>query len=174
MKRIALSISLILALVLAMSAFSVLGGDGANIASHQITGVLEGSNVFVPFPNAQTIMGIDNLGHASGVVKGLGLTNILTFHRPVLPDYSGVTDGLVKIIAANGDMLQGYYEGGTIVQEQEPPYRVIGDVDFMITGGTGRFENAYGEIHATVYATFMGYEVFEWPATYVLEGTVDY
>ena len=174
MKKMMLLVSLILALALAMPAFAgASNGNGKNTSSHQIIGVLEGTDIFVPFPDSQSTMSVDSLSHGSGIVRSLGSTHIFTFHRP-LPDGTGVSDGLVKIVAANHDTLQGHYGGGTLFQEPEPPYQIIGNVDFVITGGTGRFANASGTIHATVYVTFLGFDVFEWPVTWVLEGTVEY
>ena len=140
MKRMALSVSLIL--VLAMLAFAGGSNDkGENAVSHQIAGVLEGTFTFVPFPNATSPIIIDSLGDSSGVVKGLGRVNMFTFHRPT-PDLSGVMDGLVRIVTSSHDTIQGHYVG-TAVWGQEPN-QIIGNQDFVITGGTGRFTNASG------------------------------
>ena len=174
MKRTILLVTLILAVVLAMSAFTgALGGNGENTASHQICGELEGTLSFVPFPNAATIFDVDALGHASGIVTGLGSTNMFTFHRP-FPDENGnpLVTGLVKIVTASHDVLQGHYAGTTIMGPE--PNHLTGIVDFEITGGTGRFANASGTIHATANVPNADFTVWEWSATWVLEGTVDY
>jgi hypothetical protein len=172
MKRMALSASLILALVLAMPAFTwASDGQGENTPPHQIAGVLEGTIAFVPFPNATSLFDVDALGEASGVVKGLGRTIMFTFHRP-LPDGTGVTNGRVRIVTASQDTIKAQYIGTTVWGKE--PNQIIGNVDFVVTGGTGRFADASGTIHATAYVTFLGFDVFEWPVTWVLEGIVNY
>jgi hypothetical protein len=174
MKRIALLFSLVLVLGLAIPAFvGESYGDRENTASHEITGVLEGTIKFVPFPNATSPMDVDALGHAEGVIKGLGRANMFTFHRP-LPDGTGVMDGLVKIVTASHDTLEAQYVGTAEFDYTVNPPQVIGHPDFEITGGTGRFANASGTIYATSYVTFLGFEVFEWPVIWILEGIVEY
>ncbi len=134
--------------------------------------MLEGTLTFVPFPNAVTPFDVDTLGDASGIVKDLGRTAMFTFHRPAPDGSGGVKDGLVRIVAASGDTMRGQYVGTTVWGSE--PNQLIGNVDFVVTGGTGRFANASGTIHATSYTTFLGFDVFEWPVTWVLEGTVSY
>jgi hypothetical protein len=172
-KRIILLVSLASALVPATLPFAGASyGKGQGITTHQVSGVLDGTLEFVPFPSAASPYDVDSLGHASGVVKGLGRTNIFTFHRP-LPDGSGdVVDGRFKIVAANHDTIQGQYVG-TTVWGQEPD-QLIGIKKLVITGGTGQYTNASGTIHATAYITFMGFGVYEWPGTWALEGMIYY
>ncbi len=179
MRKVPLFVSL--CLVVAMIAFAGIS-DNKKTAPHQIKGELEGTLTFVllptaldpngdpvPFPDGEVV---DTLGDVSGIVQSIGRTNMFTFHRPWGPNLEFVKDGLVRIVAANGDVIRGRYIGNTAPGTE--PDQQIGTADFEITGGTGRFENATGVIHATVYITVLGVGVPEWPCTFVLEGTVNY
>jgi len=178
MKRSALSGSLLLAV--AMSA-PVLAqqSNRTQIASHDISGALKGTLTFVPLPFTSDFpfpYDVGTLGVVSGRVKGLGDSNVFTFHHPAPPpsptEPSTVEDGRFFIVAANGDKIQGTYAGTT--EPGTAPDQLIGRADWVITGGTGRFANATGTIHATAYVTFAGFGVFEWPVTWALEGTISY
>ena len=174
MKRTTLFITLILAFALAMPAFA--GGEfgkGNKIVSHRIFGVLEGTFKFVPFPNATSPYEVDSLGDTSGFIWSLGRASMFTFQRPDLDGNPGdVRDGLVKILITHRDTLQGEYVGTTVAGDE--PDQLIGNVDFVITGGTGRFANASGTIHGTAYVLSLGFDVFEWPVVWVLKGTIEY
>jgi hypothetical protein len=176
MKKIALLISLIFVMALAIPApASGSNHNRKNNASFQITGVLEGSLEFVLLPGADPtdIYAVDEIGYASGVVKGLGFVHMFDFHRPD-PDSEegGLMDGHVTIVTSGNDIIKAIYSGGTTVFASED--QLVGNVDFEIIGGTGRFENASGTIHSTAYATFIGFDVWEWPVTWVLEGEIEY
>ena len=139
----------------------------------EITGVLDGTLSFVELPFTDEFpfpYNVGSLGVVSGQVKGLGNSNMFTFHHPTTD--GRVIDGFVSVVAANGDVIRCRYEGVTVPGQE--PGQLIGSADFIVTGGTGRFENASGTIHATAYVTFMGFDVWDWPVTWVLEGTVSY
>ena len=124
-----------------------------------------------PFP-----YDVGSLGVVSGPIKGLGNSNVFTFHHPAPPasetEPPTVKDGRFFIVAANGDKIQGAYEGITVPGEK--PDQLIGKADWVITGGTGRFANASGTIHATAYVTMAGFDVYDWPVTWVLAGNITY
>ena len=168
MKRTALLCSLLL--LVAMSVItSSSNGSGQGSASHKINGILRGTLTFVPF--GPGLFEVDSLGDTSGKVSGLGRTNMFTFHRPT-SDGVGVTNGLVRIVAADGDIIRGQYVGTTVPGPE--PNQLIGNAEFIISGGTGRFADASGTIEATAYVTFEGFGDFEWPVTWVLDGTITY
>jgi hypothetical protein len=55
------------------------------------------------------------------------------------------------------------------------PNQLIPSANWEITGGTGRFENATGTIHAIGHVTVPDDpEALEWSATWILEGIVSY
>lgn len=176
-KFILIFVSLVFVLALAIPAFT-----GESNRTLQIIGTLEGSLEFVLLPGADpsNIYAVDELGLSSGIVRGLGLSHMFQFQRPD-PDsqVGGMKDGHFKIVTASNDIIIGTYEGGST---EYPPWfpfleegdELIGHEVFIINGGTGRFENADGEITATAYVTFMGFDVWEWPVTWVLEGEIYY
>ena len=181
MKKIALFILLCLVVVLvAMSPIvPAQQSNRTQTASHDIKAVLEGTLTFVPLPFTSDFpfpFDVGTLSVASAQVKGLGNSNVFTFHHPGPPpsatEPSVVLDGRFFIVAANGDKIQGTYEGTT--EPGTKPDQLIGRAEWVITGGTGRFANASGTITATAYITVAGFDVFEWPVTWVLEGTIIY
>ena len=139
-------------------------------ADHDINGELDGTYTFVMLPNGTTPYDVDTLGVASGQVKGLGQTSIFTIHRPTTE--GTVIDGHVWIVAANGDKIKGTFVGTT--EWDSKLNKLVGKADWVIMGGTGRFANASGIISTTAFVTMLGFDVWEWPATWVLEGTISY
>ncbi len=169
----------LLSLVLAMSALVLAQERRTQTAPHAISGVLDGTLTFVELPFTSDFpfpYDVGTLAVVSGQVKGIGNTNVFTFHHPAPPasdtEPPTVKDGRFFIVAANGDKIQGTYEGTT--EPGEKPNQLIGRAHWVITGGTGRFANATGTIHATAYITVAGFDVYEWPVTWAFEGTIDY
>ncbi len=181
MRKIALLSLLCSAMALAAMSPVVLAQqrNGAQTAPHEIEGVLGGTLTFVELPFTEPFTfpwNVATIGVASGHVMGLGNSVVTTFHHPgpgpTPTDPSVVLDGRFIILAADGDKIQGTYTGTTA---GAPPV-LRGSAVWVITGGTGRFKNvkAGDTIDATAYVTFMGFDVFEWPVTWVLEGTINY
>jgi hypothetical protein len=176
MRRTVLLGSLFLAVALVAMSGTVLAqqGNRTQTASHEISGELLGSINFVDLPLSDDFpypYNVASLGVVAGQVKGLGNSNVFTFHVPT--PQGTVMFGRFFIMAADGDKIQGTYEGTTACADSDCT-QVIGTTDWVITGGTGRFANATGTIHATAYVIFAGFDNYEWPATWVLEGTIDY
>jgi hypothetical protein len=181
MRKIALYAMLgLVASVLAVTGASDVKAAGT--APHQIhiSGVLPGTVTFVilPFSDIQDpYYQVGALGVASGQLKSLGNSNVFTFHRPV-PAASAtepptIKDGNFFIVAANGDRINGLYQG--IVMPGTDPNQLVPSADWVITGGTGRFEDATGTIHATGHVTVPEDPyALEWSLTWVLDGTVNY
>ena len=157
----------VLLLVAAMPVVAVAQGR-TQTAPHVIAGVLQGTLTFVPFGTG--LFDVNTLGVTSGTVKGLGMTNLFTFHQPTAE--GTVENGRFFLVAADGDRINGTYVGTT--EPGPEPNLLIGRAEWVITGGTGRFAHASGTINATAYVTFVSFEVFEWPAVWVVEGTIDY
>jgi len=179
MKKFALYTLLCLAIsVLAVTSISEV--NAARTASHQISGILPGTVTFVelPFSDIQDpYYMVGGLGVVSGQLKSLGNSNVFTFHRPV-PSESETEpptaqDGRFFIVAANGDRINGSYEGIVIPGTELNQLHLI--ADWVITGGTGRFENVTGTIQAEAYVTMPDDPwALEWSITWVLDGSVDY
>ena len=180
MKRTLLLSSLSLAVAISATALAQSNhSNRTQTAPHDISGSLKGTLTFVPLPFTEDFpfpYDVGTLGVVSGRVIGLGNSNVFTFHHPAPPpsptEPSTVEDGRFFIVAANGDKIQGTYWGTT--EPGTEPDQLIGRADWVITSGTGRFANVTGTIHATAYVTFAGFGVFEWPVTWVLEGTITY
>lgn len=177
MKRWVLLSSL--PLVIAISATALAQGNRTQAVPHDIGGSLKGTITFVELPFTEDFpfpYNVGSLGVTSGRLVGLGDSNAFTFHHPAPPpsstEPSTVEDGRFFIVAANGDRIQGTYRGTT--EPGTEPGQLVGRADWVITAGTGRFANATGTIHATAYVTVAGFDVFEWPLTWVLEGTITY
>ncbi len=81
--------------------------------------------------------------------------------------------GELTLIAANGDKVYLDYAG---VNGPPDPVTLIlvSEVDYVITGGTGRFADASGSGTMTAFVRFDGIDDPEWPVTWVWEGTISY
>jgi hypothetical protein len=168
MKRTIILLPLFL--VTLLSATNAENSKGARAVPHRVTGELKGTLTFVPFPDFDQPFDVDTIGFASGIVKGLGQTHLFTFHRPT-PQWT-VIDGHVWMVAAGGDTIRCVYEGTTEPGAESD--QLIGRASWVVTGGTGRFADASGTINATAYVTVIGFDVFEWPVAWVVEGTINY
>ncbi len=184
MRKITLFALLCLAAILVAMSPIVLAqqNNRTQTASHEIEGALGGTFTFVILPFSDITnpyFKVGSLGVVSGNVKGLGNSNLFTFHRPT--EQGGVIDGRFFIVAANGDTIRGEYEGTT--GPGKDACHLVGKAVWKITSGTGRFADAEGEINATAYVTIApnpggnppcNPTAFEWPVTWVLEGMINY
>ncbi len=88
-------------------------------------------------------------------VSHLGLSKVewkLLFSPPTEPPF-----GWFKITGANGDSLEGIYDGFLITPD-DPPITGTYDLDWLFTGGTGRFEGASGTGHTDGLVDFGTFE----------------
>ncbi|HOC41720.1 MAG TPA: hypothetical protein PKJ99_01775 [Thermoanaerobaculales bacterium] len=104
-----------------------------------------------------------------GRMSHLGRTELSTAHCSTV-DGSAAVAGEATFAAANGDQLLATYTAVTVA----PPPLIIQEADFVIVGGTGRFENATGWLRGVVYVTFEGFDDPSWPIEFVLAGAVSY
>ena len=77
-----------------------------------------------------------NVHRSPGRATHMGKVTASSSHCPVLPEYIG--DGLLTIVAANGDKLYGAYD--------YDPSDETNVIPITITGGTGRFKGASGSL----------------------------
>jgi hypothetical protein len=167
MRRPAFLVVVLLALTMPTVAFAQ-GTD--ETTSHNINARLVGSFTFVQFgPDYYDVYA---LGVTRGTVQGLGLTHLFTFQQAQESGSPAFTRFF--LVAANGDKITGTYEGGTTVITG--PASLVGTATWVITGGTGRFENATGTLNAAVFLTVPNgdWMSFEWPAVWTLNGTIKY
>jgi len=79
----------------------------------------------------------------------------------------------MTLTGANGDQIYLVYSGSAPFPAPGTEGSIIvADIDFEVTGGTGRFEGATGGGEMTAYIVFAGFGVPAWPARWVWEGTV--
>lgn len=69
------------------------------------------------------------------------------------------TNGTATVVAANGDEIDMTYTGHTVTASGLPVYELA----YVVTGGTGRFVNAEGELTVSV--------VYTSPTTWVSRGS---
>jgi hypothetical protein len=165
MKRTALTCSLLLvmSMVAVAAAQDRLGG---RTVPRQISGVIDGRFVFEgPAEGPWT-----TVGDATGPLTHLGLAHLRTTHR-AYPD-TGQLVGTFTLVAANGDEIWGTYEG---FAAWTPDYTaVLGEVLLLVEGGTGRFAQATGTIHAAFLETFDDPTWASAGVVWTLHGTVGY
>ena len=80
----------------------------------------------------------------------------------------------MTFVAANGDEVYATYTAGPFPVVGEDPEVFDAPVDFVIVGGSGRFEGASGGGHITLTVAWPGFAPNYWPATLVFEGTIGY
>jgi hypothetical protein len=112
------------------------------------------------------------LGVARGTALGLGQTELFAFQQshpsmvPILTHFF--------LVAANGERIVGTYEGGHIAITG--PASALFEATFQITGGTGRFAQATGELQGKIYLTVPGsnWMAAEYGAVWTFEGWIKY
>ncbi len=152
---------IVLLLVLSLPTTAVAQGK----TQRAFKAVLEGSYTFVE-DHAY------GLGVARGTAQGLGQTELFCFQQshpsmvPILTHFF--------LIAANGDRIIGTYEGGHFAITG--PASALFEATFQITGGTGRFAQATGELQGKVYLTVPGgyWMAEEYGAVWTFEGWIKY
>ena len=109
------------------------------------------------------------LTSTEGWVSHLGRVTLTTAHCSTL-DGSAAVGGRATFTAANGDQLWATFTAVTVA----PPPLIVQEADFVIVGGTGRFEHATGWLRGVVYVTFEGFEDPSWPIEFAIAGAVAY
>lgn len=151
----------ITALILSLFTLSAVAGD--NPRERPFKGSLYGEATWSPDEGCDS--GLRTLALTRGDLSHLGDTLYESTHCAAM---DAIGEGF--LVAANGDELYfNYYTpmvvfGPIIIQEGT----------FFITGGTGRFAGATGEVFGTVYITNLGMAEPAWPLEIVLSGTLVY
>ena len=168
--------SLLLALAAAVVAILVVAvAAGASPATRPFKGSMSGTVTFVVDTSCPALyLGGPTLradSAATGTASHLGKISMSSAHC------AGVTfAGHMTFVAANGDKLFVDYEsvGPPVMPPDE--LGVVYDVlsEFVITGGTGRFQNAVGGGLMPAHIVNMGLGVPVWPTTWDWQGTIGY
>jgi len=166
MRSAALPVVLILVLSLPAAAVA------QEKTAHALKAVLEGSYTFVPMEHPLSPFDSYGLGVARGTAQGLGQTELFCFQQsqpsmvPILTHFF--------LIAANGERITGTYEGGQTTPTG--PASAVFEATFRITGGTGRFAQATGELQGKIYLTVPGgnWMATEYGAVWTFEGWIKF
>lgn len=135
-------------------------------------GSLEGSVLFVPdetCTNNEWLLRTDSV--ASGTVSHLGKIEMTSKH--CTPAESDVEGGEMVLVAANGDEVFIDYTGVASAPDPETGL-ITAEIDYVISGGNGRFEGATGGGEMTAVIVFEGFDDPEWAATWSWSGRIDY
>jgi hypothetical protein len=162
--------TLLIVLLLALSLPTTAVAQGKT--QHALKAVLEGSYTFVLMEDPRSPYDSYGLGVARGTAQGLGQTELFCFQQsqpsmvPILTHFF--------LIAANGDRIVGTYEEGHIAITG--PASALFEATFQITGGTGRFAQATGELQGKIYLTVPGgnWMAMEYGAVWTFEGRIKY
>jgi len=145
----------------------VLAGDNPN--ERPFWGAFSGVANFMPAAECDAISGIQTIALTDGRMTHLGKSEFSTSHCPT-EDGMYALLGEATMVAANGDELSFTYTAETVA----PPLSIIQEIDMVITGGTGRFDGASGELSGHVYIDFLGMTTPDWPLKFVLSGYIVY
>jgi hypothetical protein len=134
-------------------------------------GSLSGEATWRPSEVCESVnsLSLQTMTTAIGPMTHLGLTEHHSTHCAT-EDGMALVNGEGKLIAANGDEVWLTYTGELIA----PPPVIVMLADYVVVGGTGRFENASGNIMALVYITFEGFDDPAWPLDMEFAGTINY
>ena len=126
------------------------------------------------FPESEACLDLtgafwQTLSVSEGRMSHLGRMALTTSHCSTL-DGSAAVGGEATFTAANGDELWATYTAVTVA----PPPLIVQETDFVIVGGTGRFENATGWLRGVIYVTFEGFNNPSWPIEFAIAGAVAY
>ncbi|MDQ1386034.1 MAG: hypothetical protein QOG65_3413 [Actinomycetota bacterium] len=112
-----------------------------------------GKTIVVRESGFESFIGNTNVsGLVHAVVRGFGAaTDTATFGACVNPSSTVCADNALKF--HNGDTLR-WHDEGTLVQMSGPPFPEVGHINrfsdvLTVTGGTGRFAGATGQLIAT-------------------------
>ncbi len=166
MKRI----MFVLSMILALSAIAAPGDkENTRTVPRYVCGVLDGSFTFQQW--GSNWWEIYSIGEATGTLRHLGAAEMHTKHTPTLS--GDLVDGTFTIVAANGDELRGTYSG-TATEVPGKPFHYVGKATLVISGGTGRFNNAEGQIDATFFEILDSFTFESAEVTWTLSGMVSY
>ena len=146
----------------------VVPAAGAESEARPFKGSMSGSISFAPDKTCATLLRTDS--QATGNVSHLGRATMTSAH--CTPGAGWIEGGDLILVAANGDRVFITYEGAA-----PPPNAdgiIVADIDFIITGGDGRFEGASGGGDMTGLIVFEGLSDPEWAASWNWSGTIGY
>jgi len=145
------SIQFLLALLLVCISAAVIG-QGPNPDPRPFMGNMSGEAVFVTTDACSTITTApwQTVSSMEGNLTHLGRSQYYSTHCSTL-DGTSLVNGEATLVAANGDEVWLTYTA-TLVGPFPAPVLMY-EVTNVVVGGTGRFEDASGEILSLVFVT---------------------
>lgn len=144
-----------LAAVALMTLAALVPAAAAGSSERPFHGVVVGEGGVIP--DASCPIGLRTFGEATGTATHLGLTTMGSSHctpNPPFGDPPGpIVGGEMTFVGANGDTLSATYTG---TPDTLPPVEgaaLSGQLHVIITGGTGRFDGASGEVEMPFWGT---------------------
>ncbi len=166
MKKIVVSCFLVLAMAIPALALSP-NSDQVRTVPREMSGTMGGRFMFSPVAEDWTFTAECDV---SGTLSHLGLSRMHTAHTGNLSDGT-LSGGTFKILAANGDEIQGTYEASVELLDDS---HARGTAVLSVEAGTGRFAHVQGTITAIFLETFDDPTWAGAKVTWVLEGTIEY
>ena len=157
--------------VVAILAFAVGPVMAKGDEQRPFKGVAQGHGMVVLDPECLTL-GLRSVFTTAGQATHMGAFALDFNHCTPAGPYLVGTE--MTFVAANGDEVYATYTAGPFPVVGEDPEVFDAPVDFVIVGGSGRFEGASGGGHITLTVSWPGFEPNYWPATLVFEGTIGY
>ena len=152
--------------------------DGYNPNPRPIMGFMSGEAEFAFDPYSSPCLALtgvpwQTVSSMSGEVSHLGLTEYMSTHCST-PDGSSLVYGEATLAAANGDEIWLTYTAGLVnvipVSPPAPmPVILVYSMENIVVGGTGRFDDASGEILALVFVTIEEFIIPSPPAPLDME-----
>lgn len=165
--------SLVTVMVCALVLLAFSATASAASVSRPFKGALSGEVVFTPDPASPSPSGLWTDSTAVGKVSHLGKT-VMTSRHPT-PTGEVISDGRMKLVAANGDEVWMEYDGSAPFPVIGVPGTIVVDVEFTIVGGTGRFAAASGSGRMTARVEFPGeLTLGPWPASWGWKARIRY
>jgi len=119
------------------------------------------------------MLGLSTDSTATGNASHLGRMTMTSQH--CTPAGHDLTGGVMTFFAANGDEVSLDYWGYTPTVDELVPGEVFTvDLEFLITAGTGRFENATGGGLMTAFVLFENLSAPVVAASWTWGGTIGY
>ncbi len=176
MRKAALT-TMMIVMVCALVLVAFTATATAKAADRPFSGLVIGKVSFTPdggLGPSPSPTGLWTVSSAAGISRPLGGT-VMMSHHPTPPG-DNISDGLMTLVAANGDKVSIQYTGYAPFPIPGVTKVIVVDVDFTIVGGTGHFAHASGGGDMTAYIKFPGNftDPNPWPAVWYWQGTIRY
>lgn len=146
---------------------------GADSGSRPFKGSMTGEATFMPGTDCPNPWGLRTDSTATGNATHLGRMAMSSQH--CTPMGHEITGGEMVFVAANSDEVRIDYWGYTPTIDELVPGEVFTvDIEFVIDGGTGRFEDATGGGLMTAFALFEDPNAPAVAASWVWSGSIGY